>query len=484
MDPFDFPAADRFLDRSDDLARLEDWWSGNEANALALYGRRRVGKSWLFRCFAHGKPAIVLVADRRATGPQLDRFATQLEPLVGFRPALDDVASLVRILYTIARDTRTLAIVDEFPYLLPTHDAERDAVLTSIQRVMEERDDSSLKLVLCGSYIGQMEKLMRGPLRGRLTPMAVEPLSFAEARAFMAPGASATDAIGRFGVAGGMALYLDELARHATLRERVCARVLDPRGPLFNDPREVLDEELRTPGTYYSLLEELATGSRSIGDLATALGRRTTDLQGYLRTLIGMRIVRRVAPVTAGARERSNRYVLADDFLRFWFRFVFPFQEDLRTGVDARALYDDEIAPALNDHLSPAFEELCRIWARRMGRATTVGAWWGNALNEHRKTGVRFTEEVDVVGLRRSVATLIGECKWTNARVGAGVLADLETHKIPAMRQAGVRFAKGGPRIALFAKSGFDHSLRALAEERADLELVDADTIVRDLLDA
>lgn len=220
--------------------------------------------------------------------------------------------------------------------------------------------------------------------------------------------------------------------------------------------------------------DELETGSKSIGDLATALGRRTTDLQGYLRALSGMRIV---APVTAGPGERSNRYVLADDFLRFWFRFVFPFQEDLRTGLVAGTLYDDEIAPALNDHLSPAFEELARSWARRSGHASTVGAWWGTALNEHRKTGSRLSEEVDVAGLRRGVVTLLGECTWTGARLGAGVLGDLENYKIPAMRQAGVRFANGGPQIVLFAKTGFKDNLRDLAAERDDVRLIDVEAL-------
>src|SRR6266700_4147992 len=100
MDVFSFPARDRFLDREVDLARMEDWWVGRETNALALYGRRRVGKSWLFRRFADGKPAVVLVADRRARAPQLDRFATALEPLLGVRPALGSVAALLEALYT------------------------------------------------------------------------------------------------------------------------------------------------------------------------------------------------------------------------------------------------------------------------------------------------------------------------------------------------------------------------------------------------
>lgn len=326
-----------------------------------------------------------------------------------------------------------------------------------------------------------MERLLSGPLRGRLTAMAVEPLGFTDAVSYMTDSPSSVEAIERFAVAGGMSLYLDELARQGPLRERVASRVLNSRGPLFNDPREVLEEELRSPGTYYSLLEELATGKKSLGDMATAIGRRTTDIQGYLRTLREMRIVGRSAPVTARDDDRNHRYSLADDFMRFWFRFVFPFQEELKTGLPPERLYDVEIADVLGEHVSPTFEALCRLWTLSSGRATRVGSWWGNALNEHRKLRTRQTEELDVVGLRRSTVAVVGECKWTAAELGPEVLHDLETFKLPAMRQAGVRFASGGPTIALFAKAGFKDTLLQLAEEREDVLLIDADRLVSDL---
>ena len=481
MDPFVFPALPRFIDRGEDLVRLDDWWQGGETNALALYGRRRVGKSWLFRRFAHDKPAIVLVADRRALGPQLERFAIQLEPLLGVRPALDSVAALIEALYTLAGSEKLLVVIDEFPYLLPTVDRERDDVLTEVQRVMEDRDASELKLVLCGSYIGQMERLLSGPLRGRLTAMAVQPLPFSDAREYMTDDPAPAEAIERFSVAGGMSLYLDEVAREGPLRNRISERVLNPRGPLFNDPREVLDEELRAPGTYYSLLEELSTGRKSLADLATALGRRTTDIQSYLRNLRDMRVVERSAPVTARDDVRNHRYSLADDFMRFWFRFVFPFQEDLKTGLPPEHLYDVEISDVLAEHTSPTFESLCRLWALKTGRATRVGSWWGNALNEHRKSGERQTEELDVVGLQRASVALVGECKWTRAPVGPRVLSDLETYKLPAMRQAPVRFSSGGPLIVLFAKSGFKDTLTEAVAARNDVMLVNAEQMVAEL---
>ena len=481
MDDFVFPAHDRFIDREADLARFEDWWAGQERNALVLYGRRRVGKSWLFREFAHGKPALVLVADRRAQAPQLERFADRLAEPLGVRPALNDLPALFEVLYALAANEKVLVVIDEFPYLLPAREKERDAALTSIQAVMEERDASQLKLVLCGSYIGQLERLLQGPLRGRLTPLLVEPLGFAEAQAFIAGDAGSVERIERYAVSGGMSLYLDELARGASLADRVCTRVLDPRGPLFDDPREVLEEELRTPGVYYSILEELSTGKKSLGDLGTALARKTTDLQGYLDTLRGMRIASRAAPVTALDEERNHRYSLADNYMRFWFRFVFPFQEELKTGLPAGALYRDEITPALADHVGQSFEALCREWVLRTGRATRVGAWWGNALDEHRRAGTRQSEEIDVVGIRRSAVAVVGECKWQTRQMGLNVLTELETYKIPALRQASARLARTAFSIVFFSKAGFSDGLVQAAADREDVHLVGIDQLVEDL---
>ncbi len=484
MDAFSFPARDRFLDRKADLARMEDWWSGAEANALALYGRRRVGKSWLFRRFADGKPAVVLVADRRAQAPQLDRFAAALAPLLGVRPVLDGVPSLLEALYALAERDTTLAVIDEFPYLLPAGESDRDEVLTRIQAVMEERDASRLKLVLCGSYIGQMERLLTGPLRGRLTGLLVDPLDFGQAAVYLDAATSAVDKIERYALAGGMSLYLDELGRGGTLRQRVCARVLDPRGPLFNDPREVLEEELRSPGVYYSLLEALATGRKSLADLATALGRRTPDLQGYLKTLRAMRLVDRHAPVTAREQERNHRWSLSDGFMRFWFRFVFPYQEDLKTGLVPGVLYREEIEPQIADHVSPTFEALCRQWVLHTSAATRVGAWWGNSLGEQRRAKIRTSEEVDVVGLARSVVSVVGECKWTKQPMALKVLDDLHTYKVPAMREAKIRFAKDGPQTVLFSRAGFRNDLLQAAEQRGDVTLVSVEQLVKDLLGA
>jgi AAA+ ATPase superfamily predicted ATPase len=185
---YQFPAAASFVNRDDDLAVLERWWSGPDPKALNLHGRRRVGKSWLFRMFAHGRPATILVAERLPAGAQLSRLAAQLEAPLGVRPQIDDVPALIRLLYGLGAEAPRLVVLDEFPYLLPRADAAREELLTAIQAVMEEeRDRSQTKLVLCGSHVAQMQALMseRTALRGRMTTLTVHPMSYSEAAAFI-----------------------------------------------------------------------------------------------------------------------------------------------------------------------------------------------------------------------------------------------------------------------------------------------------------
>jgi uncharacterized protein len=480
---YDWPVREEFLNRGDDLARLEAWWSSAaDRNAVALYGRRRVGKSWLLRAFAHDKPALVLVADQGAPGRQLARFADALEPHLSVRPELADLPALFRALYRLSARERLLVAIDEFPYLLPGSERARRAVLSGVQATIEEeREGSRLKLVLCGSHIAQMQGLLaeQSPLRGRLTPLAIDSLPLPDARLFFS-GDGLERRIEKFAVSGGMPMYLAELSRRDSLRAAVCESVLDPRGPLFNDPREILEEEFRRPGTYFSLLEELAAGERGMDDLSSALGTSHSALGPYLSELGRMQLVEKVSPLTSA---RDLRYRLRDEFLRFWFRFVFPFQESLRAGLRPSDHYDAEVVPALPEHVAPVFEEVCRRWVRRnLGReATQVGNWWGRALDRLRAEGSRGSEEIDVVGTVRSRVTLVGECKWTQKKMTSRVLADLEEFKLPALRQAGARLAANGPRILLFSKSGFKANLVEQAASRDDVQLVDLEELDRGL---
>jgi hypothetical protein len=129
-----------------------------------------------------------------------------LEQLLGVRPDLPDVASLFRVIYRAAREAKLLVVVDEFPWLLGSSAPEVRRTLSAIQAVMEEEGaPSKLKLILCGSHIGQMDSLFSegNPMRGRLVRFDVLPLEFSAAGPFL-EGFDPLDAFGRYAVAGGM----------------------------------------------------------------------------------------------------------------------------------------------------------------------------------------------------------------------------------------------------------------------------------------
>ncbi len=376
--PYEWASVNRFVNRTAELKVLDDWFDDPHALPLAMFGRRRVGKSWLLRRFAHGRPAVVLVGERLTAGMQFDRFARQLAPLLGVTPRFDDLAELITVLLRLGRNEPITVVIDEFPYLLPTTHAEADRTLSRIQAVFEEElAGTSTKLILSGSVVSQMAGLFaeHGPLHGRLRGFELTPLAFDAAEPFL-DGLSPDERMERYAICGGIPRYLDLLGR-GPLGAALVSGALGPNTPLWNEGRSVVEQELRQPGAYFGILQMLSTGDKEMNELAQSLRTEANVVSKYLSTLVSMRLVTRRLPIGAAAGSRQGNWHLVDPFLQFWFRFVFPHQADLEAGLPGAHLFEEEIKPALSDHVAWHFEEWARSTVRRDGLATMVGAWVG-----------------------------------------------------------------------------------------------------------
>jgi len=471
-----FPHVDEFRDRQPELEAIEQWWMQDDDHpVMVVYGRRRTGKSWLFRRFADGKDAIIFVCDRRSEGAQIGKFAETLEPVLKFRPALRSMTDLFRVVYGL--DGKRLVIIDEFPELFGVRkhpDSELMAVLEEVWGTTQ------IKLLLCGSQIATMENILRSraPLHGRARPLRVQPFSFRVAQEFL--GAHpAVELIERYAVAGGMPRYLNLLNRSGTYKSLICNLLLSPNGTLFQEPRTVLEMELTETAVYFSLIEALAQKkAMEWGDLVNESAVDSGSASKYMSVLHDLGIVDRVAPAFAArGRSRRHRYRVKDQLTRFWFRFVFPYQEALSSDLNPDSHYARNVAPYLAEFVSATFEDLCRSWVARAYQHTTdsVESWWGKALNAVRAAGSRTTEEIDIVGSRQRTATVVGEVKWTNSPMPKSVLMDLRTFKIPALEQAGIDV--GSAEIILISKSGFSRDLQAEASATG-VRLVSLDEIL------
>ncbi|MGH7776884.1 MAG: ATP-binding protein [Candidatus Dormibacterales bacterium] len=459
---YEFPHRDEFRDREAELAALEEWWTQDDDHpVMVVYGRRRTGKSWLFRRFADGKDAVIFVCDRRSEGAQIGKFADTLEPVLRFRPALNTMTDLYRVIYGL--DGTRLVVIDEFPELCGPRkhpDSELMAVLEEVWGTTQ------VKVLLCGSQIGTMRNTLksRAPLHGRARPLQLQALPFHVARGFLRPHAG-VELFDRYAIAGGMPRYLNLLNRSGSLKSLICSLVLSPDGTLFQEPRTVLEMELVQTGVYFSLLEGLAKKKEmEWSDLVNESGIDGGNASKYVRVLEDLGIVEITAPAFSPVGNgRRHRYRVKDPLTRFWFRFVFPYQDAMTSDLSPEAHYARNVEPHLTEHVSVAFEDVCRSWAAREYQHTTdsVASWWGNALNEYRRDGTRTSEEIDIVGAHQRKATVLGEVKWTSAMMPKAVLEDLRTYKIPALQQAKIDVTDA--QIILISKSGFTKDLETEA---------------------
>jgi hypothetical protein len=262
--------------------------------------------------------------------------------------------------------------------------------------------------------------------------------------------------------------YLALFSRKQTLKTIVCDQLVSPNGVLFQEPQTVLDMELSETAIYFSLLTALA-GHRELShaDLLneSKVGDKTAGK--YLRTLIDLQLVQAANPMFTAPTARQRRYRLRDHLMRFWFRFVRPYKPTLEAGLSPVIHYERNIEPFLDEHVSWAFEEICRAWTLEQFQKTAdaVGSWWGPARHDLRRTRARSSEEIDVVGAHRRRATVIGEVKWTGQPMGIQVLRDLEQYKIPALEQSGVDASSA--EIILFSRSGFAPALQNESTSKA-----------------
>jgi len=465
-----------FVNRERELAALERLWvsAREEGQLVVVYGRRRTGKTALLRRFIQRKPAVYWTAEQTSAATLLRGFSQALwrhaNPDVPSDPDFTFGSWEQALLYAgqLAVHQRVAVVIDEFPYA--TGAVRRLPSL--LQRLWDDSlAGTHLFLVLCGSSIGMMERQVlayRAPLYGRRTgQLLLRPLSFSDARLFF-PTYSSIQQVTAWAILGGVPAYLRQFSDRRSVMANIRQQILDPSAFLYYEPRFLVYAELREPRTSLAILEAIATGHHRPSDIARITGLERGLVGRTLATLRDLHLVERQVAVTEPYphKSRKGRYLLSDPFLRFWFRFVWPFQDHLDVGELDQA--EETIKGQLPAFVGQAFEVLCREWIRLQGargqlpfEPEGVGSWWDRR------------GQVDVVALNRSEQViLLGEAKWLSRPVGVDVLE--------ALRRRGTLAVPGdGWTVyhALFSRSGFTAELhRRVGEER--LMLVSLDEIV------
>jgi AAA+ ATPase superfamily predicted ATPase len=416
-----------FLNRVEELGRLESAFSKPEGSLVCIYGRRRCGKSRLLQQALKERRAVYYVGDERTGALQRRALARAMGALVpGFGSVeYPDWEVLLERWWAEAPPGAILAL-DEFPYLA----AAAPALPSLLQKCVDRRGERGLHVALCGSS----QRMMQGvalsassPLYGRSDEiLRIGPLDVQFIVPALRPG-SGLAALEAWGIWGGVPRYWELAADCESHWEAVRRLVLDPMGVLHREPRRLLQDDIRETSQASSLLAVIGQGCRQLSDIARRLELPATSLPRPLERLLELGLVRRDIPFGLSERKtRQSQYVLADPFLAFWFRYVEPNRSRLAAGQVADVLR--EVRADYRNHLGRVWEDLARDSVARLQVAGTKWLpprrWWGRGCDGE-------PLELDIVAESRDHAgLLVGEAKLTLTTRSLGRASHLLADKI------------------------------------------------------
>lgn len=397
-----------FIDREQELASLRQLFESDKFEFLSLIGRRRTGKTELIRKFLEEVDGIYLFIPMSDDKQLRLQIADRLNQAWGLSFVGEPSwRQIIDKLFDYSAGNKVFVVFDEFQRILNIN----KTVPSLIQNAIDSNKDSS-KMLLCvaGSSIGMMKEMFDSDasLYGRRTRnMNLRPFDYEKVRKWLK--GEERSMIERYGVFGGTPKYL-EFIRQQPLLANIEQEILNPDSLLYDEPRVLLSTELKTPDKYFNILKLISEGKETPKKITDPMDLERTSLSYYLNKLVqDLDLIKRVAPVTDKISQSKNRhYRLKDNFFRFWFRFVYPHQDQLEMGNQQGI--KDKIEKEFNGYLGQVFEEIVRGLVRRnngghlvdweLNRYEKIGSWWDRQGNE-----------IDVCGISKQ-KTLLGEVKW------------------------------------------------------------------------
>lgn len=454
-----------FIGRGRELSALERLYKSDKFEFAVIYGRRRVGKTALINKFIDDKNAIYFMGVESNAKQNLENFSKSIMEYVSgteIDSIFSSFQSALEYVFRLAEKERIILAIDEYPYVARSS----KSLASTLQLLIDKyKDKSKLMLILCGSSMSYMEDYVlayKAPLYGRRTAqMKLSPFDFEETCRYFKNFSDEDKAL-IYGVVGGTPQYLLQIDDNLSVEENIKNTFLNPVSFLYEEPINLLKQEVREPAIYTAVIAAVATGASRMSEISGKVGEDTNVCSMYLKNLINLGIVQKETPYGEKA-SRKSVYSIEDNMFRFWYRFVFENNSIIARG--AADLVYKRIEPQLSDYMGKVFEEICRqyLWKQLLSgncpvEFSSLGRWWGNNPKEKRQ------EEIDIMGEQDKNTALFAECKWTNEKVDLGVLETL-------VKRSNL-FSYKTKHYYLFSKSGFTKGCIDKAYEMGNVSLV------------
>ena len=423
-----------FIGRKEELKQLENIYANEHSNVLVIYGRAGIGKTALALKFCEKKNYIYYRASEVSEAEQIANIEK----------------AEIEKLGTVS-DSKTVMIIDEFRFA--TCDALKSRL---IKLVKEEQTYGRFMVLLISSSINWVENSMVGENKDFVRYITgifkIKELSFAETVEWF-PKTSASDCVMIRAIMGGVPKYLKLWQENRRVRENLLNLFFAPDAPLLNEAEYLLKLELRELGAYNTILTALASGRNKLNEIYEYTGYGRAKISVYLKNLSEMDIVEKVYSVNVKNSENTKKgvYRIKDNFLNFYFAYVFPNISKIETD-DGKTVYNKQFVPDLSRYMRKSFSDVCREYLEIMSKYKKLGRNYTEWQCWYGKKGI-----LDIVGQDNEKNTLVGMCFYSDKTADFDQLDEFKA----LVEEAGIRPKK----LCLFSKSGFEPELLRYAKD-------------------
>ncbi|WP_282925545.1 ATP-binding protein [Helcococcus kunzii] len=417
----------RFIGRDFELNELNKEYKQDKFSFSVIYGRRRVGKTYLIKEFLKGKEGYYFVSLESNELINLSLISQAIYKACGNISGLPDFNSFdsaFKFLFEYSVKNKIIFVIDEYPYL-----ADSSPYISSlIQNLIDQyKEKSKMFLILCGSSMSFMEEQVLGyksPLYGRRTSQyKIQPFNYLESSEFV-PNYSYKKKAIVYGLTNGIAEYLTYFDNDKSLKDNIIDIFLKTNGRLYEETTNLLKQELRQPKTYNDIIFAISQGSTKLNEIATKLGVASGSLNHYLKSLIELGIIEKKTPVLDRKTKRPL-YIIKDTMFLFWYLFVQPNLNMINLDLGEK-VYDNYVDCAINEFMGKIFEKISiEYFEEKLKRSETpfipkdYGNWWGNDKR------LKKESEIDMIAYDKENSYLFLEAKWRNELVNQKVLDNL-----------------------------------------------------------
>ena len=403
------------------LQRIERL-SKDNAQMTVITGRRRIGKTTLIRHASTEIPFIYFFVGRKSETLLCAELTDIVKETLGEElGTFNSMSKLFSALMNISCRRNFTLVFDEFQNFAQVN----DVFFSDMQDIWDRtKDNSRINLILSGSLYSMMNRIFddrKEPLYGRATNrIKLQPFTINTLKEIMSdyhPEFTADDLLAFYMVTGGVAKYVEQLViQQAFTKEDIVKSVLGYGSYFINEGKDVLSDEFgKEYGNYFSVLSSIADGYTSRGDITNNTGVESGGYLAKLETVYDL--IERSKPYLSAEGTRNNRYLIKDNFLNFWFRFVYKYRSAIEFGnleyVQQKVLADYD---TYSGHI---LERYFRQKYKETGLYNIVTNYWekGNV----NKIDLIAVNEVDK-------EVVIGECKRNPKRISLNVLQEKATN--------------------------------------------------------